>query len=91
MGGKAALEEELRQTGFVDAYTLAEYVCRGSRICLQLAYPYGWTVSYRNAATESWVPLLSGAKARPTYQEAEAALVAADVPFRFTEVRALVP
>jgi hypothetical protein len=34
---------------------------------------------------DAWVALLSGAAARPTYQEIEAALVAADVPFRFTE------
>lgn len=85
MGGKAALEAELKSSGFVDVYTLAEYVCRGSRICLQLSYPYGWTASYRNPDTEGWVPLFSGAEARPTYQEVEEALVAANVPFRFTE------
>ena len=60
-------------------------VCRGSRICLQLAYPYGWTVSYRNPDTDGWVALVSGKPTRPTYQDVEAALVAADVPFRFTE------
>ena len=27
----------------MDVYTLSEYVCRGSRICLQLSYPHGWT------------------------------------------------
>ena len=85
MGGKAALEAELQSAGFVDAYTLAEYVCRGSRICLHLSYPYGWTVSYRNPDTDSFVPLLSGAPVRPTYQEVEAALIEAEVPFRFTE------
>ena len=60
-------------------------MCRGSRICLQLAYPAGWTASYRDPETDAWVALLSGAPARPTYQEIEAALVAAEVPFRFTE------
>jgi len=85
MGGKAALEEELKASNFVDLYTLAEYVCRGSRIVLHLSYPYGWTASYRNADTTGWVPLFSGAPNRPTYQEIEAALVEADVPFRFTE------
>lgn len=85
MGGKAAMEAELVELGFIEVYTLTEYVCRGSRICLQLAYPFGWTASYRNPETDGWVPLLSGAAERPTYQEIEAALVAADVPFRFTE------
>lgn len=86
LGGKAAMEAELfEQMGFVNTYVLSEYVCRGSRICLQLSYPYGWTASYRNPETDAWVALLSGAAARPTYQEIEAALVAADVPFRFTE------
>ena len=47
MGGKAALEAELETIGFTDVYTLAEYVCRGSRICLQLSYPNGWTAFYR--------------------------------------------
>ena len=50
-----------------------------------LAYPHGWTVSYRNPETEGWVPIVSGAATRPTYQEVEDALKAADVPFRFTE------
>lgn len=85
MGGKAALEAELESAGFVDVYTLAEYVCRGSRICLQLSYPYGWTMSYRNPDTDGWIALVSGAPARPTYQDVEAALIEADVPFRFTE------
>ena len=85
LGGKAAMDAELGELGFVDTYTLAEYVCRGSRICLQLAYPYGWTASYRNAETDGWVPLFSGAPGRPTYQDIEAALVEADVPFRYTE------
>ena len=76
---------QLAELGFVDVYTLAEYVCRGSRICLQLTYPYGWTASYRNPELDNWVPLLSGASLRPTYQEIEAVLVAAEVPFRFTE------
>merc|ERR1719453_2241840 len=40
MGGKAAMEEELQTLGFSEVYVLAEYVCRGSRICLQLSYPY---------------------------------------------------
>ena len=65
--------------------TLCADVCRGSRICLHLSYPYGWTVSYRNPDTDSFVPLLSGAPVRPTYQEVEAALIEAEVPFRFTE------
>lgn len=81
----AQMEEELTTMGFVDVYTLAEYVCRGSRICLHLSYPYGWTASYRNPDTDGWVSLLNGAPARPTYQEIEEALKAADVPFRFTE------
>jgi len=90
MGGKAALEAELETIGFTDVYTLAEYVCRGSRICLQLSYPNGWTAFYRkndgeDAANFEWVPLLSGKELRPTYQEIEDALVAADVPFKFTE------
>ena len=83
LGGKAEMEEELERIGFVDTYTLAEYVCRGSRICLQLSYPYGWTASYYDSS--GWNSLLSGAPKRPTYQEIEDALKAADVPFRFTE------
>ena len=89
MGGKQALEEALNSEGFVDTYVLAEYVCRGSRICLQLAYPHGWTASYRDPETETWKPLLSGAATRPTYQEIEDALKAADVPFRFSEYSVL--
>lgn len=90
MGGKAAVETELSEMGFTDVYTLAEYVCRGSRICLQLSYPSGWTASYRKtdekaAGSFEWVPLMSGKDKRPTYQEIEEALVAADVPFKFTE------
>jgi hypothetical protein len=76
---------QLETMGFVDVYTLAEYVCRGSRIVLQLSYPHGWTASYRNPETDSWVPLLCGADTRPTYQDIEKALIDADVPFRFTE------
>ena len=35
MGGKAAMEAELRETiGFVDVYQLCEFVCRGWSICL---------------------------------------------------------
>ena len=49
----AQMEEELTTMGFVDVYTLAEYVCRGSRICLHLSYPYGWTMSYRDPDTEA--------------------------------------
>ena len=85
MGGKAALEAALDEIGFVNTYVLAEYVCRGSRICLQLAYPEGGTASYRNPETDGWVALTSGMERRPTYQEIEEALIAADVPFRFTE------
>lgn len=85
LGGKVAMEEELVTMGFVDVYTLAEYVCRGSRICLHLSYPYGWTASYRNPDTDGWVSLLNGAERRPTYQEIEQALKDNDVPFRFTE------
>jgi len=86
LGGKAAMETELKDDlRFVDVYTLAEYVCRGSRICLHLSYPFGWTASYREPETEKWVPLLSGAAARPIYQEIEQALIDAEVPFRFTE------
>ena len=85
MGGKAALEAELEEAKFVNVYVLSEYVCRGSRICLQLSYPYGWTMSYRDPDTEAWVPIVNGAAKRPTYQEVEEALIAAEVPFRFTE------
>jgi hypothetical protein len=85
LGGKEKMETELAEIGFIDVYTLAEYVCRGSRICLHLSYPYGWTASYRNPETDGWVPLLKGAPQRPTYQEIEKALVDAEVPFRFTE------
>merc|ERR1719382_1381596 len=81
LGGKAAMEAELDELGYVSVYTLAEYVCRGSRICLHLAFPHGWTASYRNSETSAtWVPLFSGASTRPTYQEIEEALKAADVP-----------
>lgn len=85
LGGKAAMEKELEGLGFVEVYTLAEYVCRGSRICLQLSYPDGWGAHYRDPEQDEWRPLLKGAPARPTYQEIEAALIEADVPFRFTE------
>ena len=85
LGGKAQMEAELKETlGFRDVYTLAEYVCRGSRICLHLAYPSGWTASYRDDS-DAWVPLLSGAEERPTYQEIEVALQDAGVPFKMTE------
>jgi len=86
LGGKAQMETELKEVlKFVDVYTLAEYVCRGSRICLQLSYPYGWTASYRDPENDTWVALLSGAETRPTYQEIEKALIDAEVPFKFTE------
>jgi len=90
MGGKAAMEAELNEMGFTDVYTLAEYVCRGSRICLQLAYPYGWCAFYRKTDDDAsgrfeWEPILTGKEVRPTFQEVEAALIDADVPFKFTE------
>ena len=85
LGGKAAMEGELSAMGFIATYTLSEYVCRGSRICLLLSYPYAWSAFYRNAETDGWEPLLSGEEDRPTYQQIEAALIDQDVPFRFTE------
>ena len=91
LGGKAATEAELERLGFVDVYTLAEYRCRGSLILLQLAYPHGWTAFYRQGVEdEEWKPLLVGVSARPTYQEVEDALKAADVPFRLTEFDSVV-
>ena len=85
LGGNAQQEVELKETlGFVETYTLVEYVCRGSRICLHLSYPHGWTASYRNDSDE-WVPMLSGQPTRPTYQEIEVALQDNDVPFKFSE------
>jgi len=65
-------------------------VCRGSRICLQLAYPYGWCAFYRKTDDDAsgrfeWEPILTGKEVRPTFQEVEAALIDADVPFKFTE------
>ena len=77
------MEKELNSLGFANVYILSEYVCRGSRVALQLSYPYGWTASYRN--DDGWVALVSGLAKRPTYQDIEEALIAADVPFRFTE------
>ena len=59
-------------------------VCRGSRINLQLSYPHGWCAFYRNGELD-WVPLMTGKRVRPTYQEIENALIEADVPFKFTE------
>jgi hypothetical protein len=90
MGGKAAMEAELETIGFTNVYTLAEYVCRGSRICLQLSYPNGWCAFYRKpdaaqSAGFEWVPILTNKKVRPTFQEVEEALIAAEVPFKFTE------
>jgi len=84
LGGKAALQKELSALGFVDVYTLSEYVCRGSRICLQLSYPLGWTACYFAPESESWEPLLEGKESRPTYQAIEEALQESEVPFRFT-------
>lgn len=85
LGGKAATEERLATLGFRDVYTLATYRCRGSLIFLQLAYPYGWTAFYRQGVSdEEWKPLMASVT-RPTYQEVEAALVDAGVPFRLTE------
>lgn len=90
LGGKAATEERLASLGFLDVYTLATYRCRGSLIYLVLAYPYGWTALYREGVTdEEWKPLLAS-ESRPTYQEVEAALIAADVPFRLTEFDSVV-
>ena len=39
---------------------------------------------------EEWKPLIVGVPARPTYQEVEEALKAADVPFRLTEFDSVV-
>ena len=85
LGGKASMEAELAEMGFTNVYTLAEYVCRGSRICLLLAYPHGWSAFYRSAETDGRSPLLARAASRPTYQDIEQALIDAEVPFRFTE------
>ena len=62
--------------GFVDVYARGVRL-RGSRICLHLSYPYGWTASYRNPDTDAGCRCC--APARPTYQEIEEALKAADV------------
>lgn len=85
LGGKANMEAELVELGFVDVYVLNEYVCRGSRICLQLSYPSGWTANYRDPESDTWKPLMSGSPTRPTYKAIEEALVEGGVPFRFTE------
>jgi CCR4-NOT transcriptional regulation complex NOT5 subunit len=87
---KDKFEAELETIGFTNVYTLAEYVCRGSRICLQLSYPNGWCAFYRKpdaaqSAGFEWVPILTNKKVRPTFQEVEEALIAAEVPFKFTE------
>eukprot|EP00316_Scyphosphaera_apsteinii_P009902 CAMPEP_0119314148 /NCGR_PEP_ID=MMETSP1333-20130426/31834_1 /TAXON_ID=418940 /ORGANISM="Scyphosphaera apsteinii, Strain RCC1455" /LENGTH=254 /DNA_ID=CAMNT_0007319205 /DNA_START=132 /DNA_END=896 /DNA_ORIENTATION=+ len=90
LGGKAAMENQLRELGFVDVYTLAQYRCRGSLICLMLAYPYGWTAFYREGVEDKvWKPLITS-DTRPTYQEVEEALKEADVPFRLTEFDSVV-
>jgi len=91
LGGKAATEAELQRLGFADVYTLATYRCRGSLVFLQLAYPHGWTAFYREGVDdETWKPLIVGTAERPTYQEVENALIAADVPFRLTEFDSVV-
>mmetsp|Transcript_688 Transcript_688/g.1229 ORF Transcript_688/g.1229 Transcript_688/m.1229 type:complete len:246 (+) Transcript_688:343-1080(+) len=90
LGGKAATEAKLDELGFIDAYTLAQYRCRGSIICLQLSYPYGWTAFYRQGVQdEQWTPLLA-LDVRPTYQQVEEALQEANVPFRMTEFDSIV-
>lgn len=90
LGGKAGTEETLATLGFRDVYTLATYRCRGSLIYLQLAYPHGWHAFYREGVSDTeWKPLIAS-ETRPTYQEVEDALKAADVPFRLTEFDAIV-
>lgn len=75
---------------FTEVYTLAQYRCRGSIICLQLCYPHGWTAFYRQGVDDTrWTPLIASA-ARPTYQEVEMALRKANVPFRLTEFDSVV-
>ena len=72
LGGKAATMEKLNALGYVDVYTLAEYRCRGSLICLQLVYPRGWTAFYREGvADETWKELITCSQQRPTYQQVE--------------------
>jgi len=57
------------------------------RLC---ADPHGWTAFYRQGvADEEWKPLMAS-EARPTYQQVEEALVAANVPFRLTEFDSVV-
>lgn len=90
LGGKAATEAELKDLGFQDVYTLVQYRCRGSLIFLQLNYPDGWTAFYRQGVDDQdWKTLINQPQ-RPTYQEVEAALVAAGVPFRLTEFDSVV-
>lgn len=90
LGGKAGTESQLKELGFRDVYTLAQYRCRGSLICLLLAYPYGWTAFYREGVDDDeWKSLITS-ETRPTYQEVEEALKAAGVPFRLTEFDSVV-
>merc|ERR1719331_2434722 len=85
LGGKAGTEKALDDMGFRYVYTISAYSCRGSSIFLQLAYPYGWTVFYKQGEEDlKWKPLMVS-ETRPTYKEVENALIEADVPFRFTE------
>ena len=51
---------------------------------------HGWHAFYREGVSDTeWKPLIAS-ETRPTYQQVEDALKAADVPFRLTEFDAIV-
>lgn len=85
LGGKGGLVAELEERGFIDVFRFDEFQCRGSRICLSLAYPNGWTMFYFDNVKGTFVPLATNLPTRPTYDEVGQLLIDNNVPFKFNE------
>mmetsp|Transcript_69740 Transcript_69740/g.127448 ORF Transcript_69740/g.127448 Transcript_69740/m.127448 type:complete len:376 (-) Transcript_69740:141-1268(-) len=84
-GGMKDRDQDLKEMGFEEIYTISQYVQRGSRVCLFKVYPYGWTAFYVDKETDSWKVLMPGLKQRPTGAEVSQAMEDQKIPYYVNE------